>query len=82
MANNKNLHTAKKRKADEFYTQYADIEKEMVHYIPHFSGRTIYCNCDTPQSNFIRYFEDHFEEYGLKRLIATAATINTTFLNR
>ena len=62
---------AKKRKSDEFYTQYEDIEKEMVHYTPHFSGCTIYCNCDTPQSNFVRYFEDHFKEYGLKRLIAT-----------
>lgn len=77
MAKNTNLHTAKRRKMDEFYTQYKDIEKELAHYIPHFSGRTIYCNCDTPESNFVRYFEDHFEEYGLKRLIATGIDRNT-----
>lgn len=77
MANNTNLNTAKKRKSDEFYTQYADIEKEMINYIPHFSGRTVYCNCDTPESNFTKYFEDHFEEYGLKRLIATGIDRNT-----
>lgn len=39
MANrNSNLHTAKREKNDEFYTQYADIESELKHYTPQFEG--------------------------------------------
>jgi hypothetical protein len=33
---NKNLHTAKSSKKDEFYTQLSDIEKEIKHYKAHF----------------------------------------------
>lgn len=37
-----------------------------------FRGKTILCPCDNPQeSNFTKYFLDHFEEYGIKRLIST-----------
>ncbi|MDD3624641.1 MAG: adenine-specific methyltransferase EcoRI family protein [Proteiniphilum sp.] len=69
---NSNLNRAKSSKKDEFYTQYADIENEMQHYATHFAGKVIYCNCDDPRvSNFFRYFSLHFEELGLKKLIAT-----------
>ena len=72
MSDNSNLHRAKKAKNDEFYTQYEDIEKEMVHYIKHFAGQIIYCNCDDPSwSNFWKFFHEHFTEYKLKRLIST-----------
>lgn len=69
---NTNLHGAKRAKNDEFYTQLADIEKELAHYAHHFRDTTVYCNCDDPEkSQFWRYFADNFERLGLKRLIAT-----------
>lgn len=69
---NKNLNAAKAAKMDEFYTQMTDIEKEMGHYKDHFSGKTIFCNCDDPEeSNFWKYFLLNFEHLGLKKLIAT-----------
>jgi hypothetical protein len=72
MAKNSNLHQAKKNKNDEFYTQLTDIEKELVHYVDFFEGKTVYCNCDDArESNFFKYFSNRFEELGLKKLIAT-----------
>lgn len=69
---NSNLHQAKKNKNDEFYTQLTDIEKELVHYVDFFEGKTVYCNCDDArESNFFKYFSNRFEELGLKKLIAT-----------
>ncbi len=69
---NKDLHTANKNKADEFYTQITDIEKEMVHYKDYFRGKTILCNCDDPRiSNFFKYFALNFNEFGLKKIITT-----------
>ena len=69
---NKNLTAAKKAKNDEFYTQFSDIERELVHYKQHFAGKTIFCNCDDPTwSNFWRYFHLNFAFFGLKKLIAT-----------
>ncbi|MEJ7623164.1 MAG: adenine-specific methyltransferase EcoRI family protein [Pyrinomonadaceae bacterium] len=69
---NKNLHAAKNSKKDEFYTQLADIEKELRHYKDHFVGKTVLCNCDDPRvSNFFHYFSHNFETLGLKKLITT-----------
>jgi hypothetical protein len=67
-----NLHSAKKAKMDEFYTQISDIEKELQHYIPHFKDKIVFCNCDDPEwSNFWKYFELNFSRFGLKKLIST-----------
>lgn len=69
---NKNLTAAKRAKKDEFYTQMADIERELQHYWPHFRGKTVLCNCDDPyESNFFKYFALHFNHLGLKKLIST-----------
>lgn len=69
---NKNLHSAKNAKKDEFYTQLPDIEKELRHYKEHFKDKTVLCNCDDPRiSNFFHYFSYNFETLGLKRLITT-----------
>ena len=63
---------AKKSKADEFYTQLADIEKEMNHYKDFFKGKTVLCNCDDPRiSNFFKYIALKFNELGLKKIITT-----------
>lgn len=67
------LQKAKKNKADEFYTQMADIEAEMRHYKEHFRGKVVLCNCDDPyESNFFKYFAMNFNTLGLKKLLATS----------
>ena len=72
MASNTGLRQAAKAKKDEFYTQLSDIEKELSHYVPHFQGKVVYCNCDDPRvSNFFHYFSHNFEHLGLKKLITT-----------
>ncbi len=72
MALNKALQQAKRNKADEFYTQLTDIEKELRHYKEHFKNKTVFCNCDDPRvSNFFKYFVLNFKQLGLKRVIAT-----------
>ncbi|MBX7156153.1 MAG: adenine-specific methyltransferase EcoRI family protein [Bacteriodetes bacterium] len=71
-SSNKNLHSAKTSKKDEFYTQLADIEKELSHYKAHFKDKVVLCNCDDPRvSNFFDYFSKNFEALGLKKLITT-----------
>lgn len=71
-ATNKLLQQAKRLKNDEFYTQLSDIESELQYYKKQFKGKTVYCNCDDPQtSNFFRYFVSNFHELGLSKLIAS-----------
>ena len=73
--NNNNLHTAKRAKNDEFYTQLVDIENELRFYKNHFRGKVVYCNCDgfltEEKSNFFVYFSLNYEFLGLKGLICT-----------
>ena len=69
---NSNLAAAKRAKNDEFYTCREDIEVELAHYAESFRGKTVYCNCDDPDSSeFWRFFQRNFNAWGLKRLIAT-----------
>jgi hypothetical protein len=69
---NSSLHSAKRNKRDEFYTQISDIEREMRHYRNDFKDKVVYCNCDDPYiSAFFKYFTKNFEVLGLKRLITT-----------
>ena len=66
------LHKAKKFKNDEFYTQYSDIERELVHYKHHFENKIIYCNCDDYKtSNFYKYFKDNFKKLKLNKIIVS-----------
>lgn len=68
----KTLNKARHDKYDEFYTLYETIEKELdVYPIENFKGKTVICPCDNFKlSNFVRYFKDNFNRFGLKRLIA------------
>jgi len=69
---NKNMHTAKRAKNDEFYTQMPDIERELIHYREHFRDKVVYCNCDDPRSSeFFKYFAIYFNVLGLRKLITT-----------
>lgn len=76
MANDK-LKEARKAKNDEFYTQWCDIEKEIMGYIeynPHvFKDKIVLLPCDDPEwSNFTKFFAQNFEAFGLKKLISTS----------
>lgn len=77
MSGNRNLARAKAAKNDEFYTQWADIEREINAYLEYdpglFQGKTVLLPCDDPEwSNFTKFFALHFVEYGLKKLISTS----------
>lgn len=74
---NLNLHKAKAAKNDEFYTQFADIQKEINAYLDYdpdvFRGKTVLCPCDDPEwSNFTKFFAQNFDRFGLKKLISTS----------
>jgi hypothetical protein len=73
---NVNLSQAKNAKNDEFYTQLRDIEKEVQAYLDFnpdvFRSKTVLCPCDDPyESNFFKFFALKFNEFKLKKLIAT-----------
>lgn len=74
---NTNLGNAKTAKNDEFYTQLADINKEMQAYLDYnpdvFRNKTILLPCDDPKwSNFTKFFALNFQLLGIKRLISTS----------
>lgn len=74
---NTNLHAARRAKNDEFYTQYPDIEKEMLAYWDYdndvFRGKTILLPADDYEwSNFTKFFALNFDRFGMKKLISTS----------
>lgn len=74
---NKGMQSAKDAKNDEFYTLYADIQKEINPYLEYdpdvFRDKTVLLPCDDPEwSNFTRFFAQNFETFGLKKLISTS----------
>jgi hypothetical protein len=72
--NNQDLHTARTNAADEFYTDYSDIQKEVMpeqHIVYKFKNKRVFCPCDDyTKSNFYKFFKDNFEKLQLKELIA------------
>lgn len=79
---NTNLAKAKEAKNDEFYTQYADIQKEINAYLDYnpdvFRDKTILLPCDDPEwSNFTKFFAQNFENFGLKKLISTSYAVES-----
>ena len=79
---NTDLGAAKKAKQDEFYTQWADIEKEMNAYLEFdadvFRDKVVLLPCDDPEwSNFTKFFALHFQDFGLKKLISTSYAPNS-----
>jgi hypothetical protein len=74
---NSNLVAAKGAKNDEFYTQWADIQREMNAYLEFdpdvFRDKVILLPCDDPEwSNFAKFFALNFTNYGIRRLISTS----------
>ena len=81
MADNKSLGKAKAARADEFYTCYEDIQREMNAYIEYnpdvFRDKVILLPCDDPSwSNFTKFFAQNFEQLGIKKLISTSYSMN------
>ena len=79
---NTNLAKAKEAKNDEFYTQYADIQKEINAYLDYnpdvFRDKTILLPCDDPEwSNFTKFFAQNFQLFGLKKLISTSYAVES-----
>lgn len=83
----KNLSRAKRRKYDEFYTRYKDIESEISAYLEYnpdvFRDKTVLLPCDDPEwSNFTKYFSQSYQRFGLKKIISTSyAPESKTFEN-
>lgn len=50
------LGNARSSKKDEFYTLYEDVKFELDHYIDQFKNKVVYCQCDTEDSAFVKYF--------------------------
>lgn len=80
MSKNRTLSAAKSAKNDEFYTQYADIQKEVNAYLDYdpdtFRGKTVLLPCDDPEwSKFTRFFAENFELLGLRKLISTSYAV-------
>ncbi len=74
---NVSLAAAKAAKNDEFYTQWADIEREMNAYLEYdpdvFRDKVVLLPCDDPEwSNFTKFFALHFVDFGLRKLISTS----------
>lgn len=70
--NNKNLHIAQAKKADEFYTSFADVERELKNYPNAFKNKIIYLPCDDVNTSaFFKYFARNFEALGLSGLACT-----------
>lgn len=71
------LNAAKVAAKDEFYTQWADVEREMNAYTECdpdvFRDKVILLPCDDPEwSNFTKFFALHSVDYGIKKLISTS----------
>ena len=74
---NASLRKADKIEFDEYYTQYAYIQKEVNAYLEYnqdaFKDKIILLPCDDPEwSNFTKFFAQNFERFGLKKLISTS----------
>ena len=71
------LARAQNTKNDEFYTQWADIQKEVNAYLEFnpdtFRGKSVLLPCDDPEwSAFTKFFAQNFEAFGLKKLVSTS----------
>ena len=76
-ARNSRLQVARETKNDEFYTQWADIEREINAYLEFdpdvFRDKVVLLPCDDPEwSNFAKFFALRFVDFGLKKLISTS----------
>ena len=72
---NKNLNTSRIKKnktRDEFYTTSETAQRMFAYIIEsELYGKTVYCNCDSKDSEIYKYLKANFNRYKLKKLFAT-----------
>lgn len=57
---------------DEFYTTAESAAKMFgLVRLDQFAGKIAYCNCDGPESEIYKHLKSRFQEWKLKKLIAT-----------
>ncbi len=67
--NSQKLNKAMREKNDEFYTLYNSVEYYVKTFLQNnLKDKIIYCNCDSEESNFVKYFKEHKEELQYKEL--------------
>lgn len=79
MRNNNNLNVAKNKKDDEYYTLYETVSNELIHYKDKLKGKIIYCNCDTEDSNFVKFLNEVKEDWCIKEVIHTSLEAGVDF---
>lgn len=76
---NANLVQAKSSKDDEYYTTLSMIEKELIHYKDLLKNRIIYCNCDTDDSNFVKFLNSVKDDWSIKDVWNTSIQSGVDF---
>lgn len=57
---------------DNHYTQYSDIEKELIEYTPYFENKTIMLCCDKPYiSEFWNFFQQNLANLSIPMVVST-----------
>ena len=57
---------------DNHYTQYSDIEKELVEYAPYFENKVIMLCCDKPYiSEFWNFFQTNLKNLSIPMVVST-----------
>lgn len=69
---NNYLIAARKNKNDEFYTRYEDISETVLVFKENFKDKIVYCPCDNKNSNFPKFFKEHFTWLKLRGLYYSA----------
>lgn len=63
------LTRSRREKNDEFFTDYDDVEREMVKFRERFSGKRVLMPCDDIFSAFYLFFRNVFSEWGIRELV-------------
>lgn len=67
-----NVKIKKNPTRDEFYTTAESAEKMFIGIdISQYAGKTIYCNCDGEESEIFKFICKNFDNWQLKKVIAT-----------
>lgn len=69
---NNHLINARQNKNNEFYTQYQDVESEVMKFADRFKEKVVYCPCDNENSQFVKFFVNNYHKLGLSGLFASA----------
>lgn len=66
------LNRAKKNQNNEFYTTEYQAEYIIKHIGKYFKNKTIYCPCDTIESEIVKSLIRHKDEYQIKDILYTS----------